>query len=83
MAVIEFNLGEVIRQHRKLSGLSQAGLAKLAGVGKTVIFDLEHGKETVQLDTINKVLAVLNIRLEPRSPVLERMANQAAKESLK
>jgi transcriptional regulator with XRE-family HTH domain len=60
--------------------LSQAGLAKLAGVGKTVVFDLEHGKETVQLDTLKKVLAVLNIRLELRSPVFERMAKPAARE---
>jgi y4mF family transcriptional regulator len=80
MAVIELNFGEVVRQHRKLSGLSQAGLAKLAGVGKTVIFDLEHGKRTVQLDTLKKVLAVLNIELELRSPVLERMAKRAAAE---
>jgi y4mF family transcriptional regulator len=83
MAVIEFNLGDVIRQHRKLSGLSQAGLAKLAGVGKTVIFDLEHGKETVQLDTLKKVLGVLNIQLNLRSPVLERLAKQAAREDLR
>jgi len=76
MAVIEFNLGNIIRQHRKLSGLSQSELAKLAGVGKTVIFDLEHGKETVQLDTLKKVLSVLNIQLEPRSPVLERLSQQ-------
>jgi y4mF family transcriptional regulator len=82
MAVSEFNFGNIIRQHRKLGGLSQAGLAKLAGVGKTVIFDLEHGKETVQLDTLKKVLAVLNIRLELHSPILERMAKQAAREPI-
>jgi y4mF family transcriptional regulator len=82
MAVIELNFGDVIRQHRKLGGLSQAELAKLAGVGKTVIFDVEHGKQTVQLDTLKKVLAVLNIQLELRSPVLERMAKQAATEPL-
>jgi HTH-type transcriptional regulator/antitoxin HipB len=82
MAVTESKLGDVIRQHRKLGGLSQAALAKLAGVGKTVIFDLEHGKETVQLDTLKKVLGVLNIQLELRSPVLERIAKQAAKEPL-
>ncbi len=78
MAVTSIKIGEIIRQHRKLSGLSQSELAKLAGVGKTVIFDLEHGKESVQLDTLKKVLSVLNIQLELRSPVLERMAKQAA-----
>jgi len=64
-----------------LSGLSQSELAKVAGVGKTVVFDLEHGKESVQLDTLKKVLTVLNIQLELRSPVIERLAQQAAKEA--
>ena len=64
-----------------MSGLSQSELAKVAGVGKTVVFDLEHGKESVQLDTLKKVLTVLNIQLELRSPVIERLAQQAAKEA--
>ena len=77
MTVMKFNLGEIIKTHRKLSGLSQTALAKLAGVGKTVIFDIEHGKESVQLDTLKKVLAVLNIQMNLRSPVLERMARKS------
>ena len=82
MAVIELNLKDVIRQHRKLSGLSQAGLAKMAGVGKTVIFDLEHGKDTIQLDTLQKVLGVLNIRLDLRSPIIDRMAIHTGRDRL-
>ena len=66
------DLKEVIREHRRLSGLSQAGLARLAGVGKTVVFDIEHGKESVQWDTLQKVLGVLNISMVLRSPMLER-----------
>ena len=50
-------LSKVIRQHRKIAGLSQLQLAELAGVGKTVVFDLENGKETVQLDTLRKILS--------------------------
>lgn len=65
-------LKTVIREHRRLSGLSQAGLAKLAGVGKTAVFDIEHGKESVQWDTLQKVLGVLNISMVLRSPMLER-----------
>ena len=80
MPVSEVSFGDIIKQHRKLSRLSQAALAKLAGVGKTVVFDLEHGKETVQLDTVRKVLTVLNIQMELHSPVLERMARQAGKD---
>ena len=77
----ELNLAPVIRQHRKLAALTQAGLAKLAGVGKTVIFDLEHGKKTVQFDTLQKVLGVLNIQLVLSSPVLERMARKGVTSS--
>lgn len=60
-------LSEIVQSCRKESGLSQVALAELAGVGKTVIFDIEKGKITIQLDTLLKILAVLNIQimLEP------------------
>jgi len=64
-------LSEVIRSHRKMSGLTQNQLANFSGVGKTVIFDLEHGKETVRLNTLLKVLSVLNIELKIVSPLGE------------
>ncbi len=70
------DLQNVVRDHRRLSGLSQNELARLAGVGKTVVFDIEHGKESVQLDTLKKVLAALNIRFILQSPFLERQAKQ-------
>jgi y4mF family transcriptional regulator len=57
-----------VRAARKLSGLSQAELAKLAGVGKTVVFDLEHGKTSIRLDTLLKILHALNIQLIIKSP---------------
>ncbi len=66
------DLKSVVMEHRRLSGLTQAELAKLAGVGKTVIFDIEHGKETVQLDTLKKVLSILNIQMVFKGPVLNR-----------
>lgn len=58
----------MIRYYRKASGLSQLSLAKLAGVGKTVVFDLEKGKETVQLNTLMRILNVLNIQLILKPP---------------
>lgn len=72
------DLKSIVRQHRRLSGLSQAQLAKLAGVGKTVVFDIEHGKESVQFDTLKKVLAALNIQLILQSPVLDRRKKEQA-----
>jgi y4mF family transcriptional regulator len=66
-------LSEVIIIHRKKSGLTQKGLADLAGVGKTVIYDIEKGKETIQLDTIKKILSVLNIKIKFESPLMNLM----------
>jgi HTH-type transcriptional regulator/antitoxin HipB len=66
------DLKNIVYQHRRLTGLSQADLAKLAGVGKTVVFDIEHGKESIQFDTLLKVLAALNIKFILKSPVLDR-----------
>lgn len=63
------DIQSLIQRHRKKSGLTQAGLARLAGVGKTAVFDLEHGKTTVQCDTLFKVLDALNIRVELISPL--------------
>ncbi len=61
-------LGVTVRYYRKQSNLTQQALAMLAGVGKTVVFDIEKGKTTVQLDTILKVLAVLNIQITLTPP---------------
>lgn len=72
-------LKHIVRRHRRLSGLSQAELARLAGVGKTVVFDIEHGKESVQFDTLKKVLAALNIKFILQSPVLGRREKEQAK----
>jgi len=63
----------IIKMHRKAAGLSRVRLAELAGVGKTVIYDIEKGKESVQLDTLRKILKVLNIRIVLTSPLMENL----------
>ena len=62
-------LASIIKKHRKAAGLSQLQLAEMAGVGKTSVFDLEKGKETIQLDTLRKILNVLNIKVQLISPL--------------
>jgi HTH-type transcriptional regulator / antitoxin HipB len=62
-------LAQLISQTRKQARLTQAELAALAGVGKTVVWDLEHGKRTIRLETLSKVLSSLNIGLIVRSPI--------------
>jgi y4mF family transcriptional regulator len=68
-------LAEVIRMHRKAAKLSRVQLSELAGVGKTVIYDIEKGKESVQLDTLRKILRVLNIKIVLTSPLMENLTN--------
>ena len=66
-------LATVIKKHRKAAGLSQLQLAEMAGVGKTVVFDIEKGKETIQLDTLLKIMAVLNIKVQLTSPFMSQI----------
>ncbi len=65
-------LSDIIKYHRKKAGLSQKSLADIAGVGKTVIFDIEKGKETVQFKSILNVLNALNISIELNSPLMNK-----------
>ncbi len=64
-------LGEIILFHRKKAGLSRIALAEAADVGKTVIYDVEHGKRTVRLNTLMKIMNVLNISLKLESPIMD------------
>ena len=66
-------LGKIVLFHRKKSGLTQKQLAEMAGVGKTVVFDIEKGKATVQMNSLFRVLSVLNIMIELTSPLMKQM----------
>jgi len=64
-------LADIIKMHRKAAKLSRVQLAEIAGVGKTVIYDVENGKESVQLDTLRKIFRVLNIKIQFTSPLMD------------
>jgi HTH-type transcriptional regulator / antitoxin HipB len=68
-------IADLVKHHREVAGLSQAELAQVAGVGKTSVFDIEHGKQTIRLEVLLKVLAALNIELKPTSPLLKANAD--------
>jgi y4mF family transcriptional regulator len=70
-------LSRVVRFHRKQAGLTQQALARLAGVGKTVVFDVEHGKTTVRLATLMRILEALNIALEVSGPLMTRFEEES------
>lgn len=66
-------IGQMVRAHRKAGGLSREACARLAGVGKTAVYDIEHGKESVQLNTLLKVLRVVNIHIRLESPLMKQL----------
>ena len=66
-------ISKLIKEHRKLAGLSQLDLANISGVGKTTVFDIEKGKESVRFDNLLKVLDTLNIQIKLVSSVNGRL----------
>lgn len=60
------DLGEYIRDKRKRFKLTQIELAERSGVGVRFVRELERGKNTVQLDKVNQVLALFGEELYPQ-----------------
>ncbi|HLO45903.1 MAG TPA: type II toxin-antitoxin system Y4mF family antitoxin [Leadbetterella sp.] len=54
-----------VKQKRKLAGITQVELAEKADVGLRFMRDLEQGKKTLRMDTVNKVLALFGAELAP------------------
>lgn len=62
------SLGTFINEVRTTSGLTQQELAKLAGVGKTAVWELENDRGDTRFTTIQAVCRALNIRLQAQAP---------------
>jgi y4mF family transcriptional regulator len=57
------DIAEFIKERRKQLKLTQPELAERAGVGLRFVRELENGKQTVQLDKVNQVLALFGSEL--------------------
>ncbi len=57
-------LGAAVRDARRQQGLDQLLLADLAGVSDRFLRDLEHGKPTVRLKEVLRVLDALGLTLQ-------------------
>ncbi len=79
--MISNSIKNIVRFHRKKAGLSQKKLADLAGLGKTVVYDIEQGKLTIRFDTLLKLLTVLNISIEFCSPFMEEVSKDMYEKS--
>jgi HTH-type transcriptional regulator/antitoxin HipB len=59
-------LGRLVRKIRKEQGLTQLDVAGLGGLSNRFIIDLERGKETLQIQKVLNVLALLGLELTVR-----------------
>ncbi|MDT0631426.1 helix-turn-helix domain-containing protein [Rubrivirga litoralis] len=62
--------GPLLRYHRERASLSRRALSALSGVSETAIYDAEHGKPTVRLDTLLALLKALNLSLHVEGPLV-------------
>ena len=60
-------LGAVLRQRRKLLGLTQLGIANLSGVNRETVVRAESGDEGVAIGTFRRIDQALGLEvtLEP------------------
>jgi y4mF family transcriptional regulator len=62
-------IGALIRQTRKILGVTQKDLALTSGTGLRFVIDLEKGKETCEIGKALTVLQTLGIKLTLTPPV--------------
>ena len=72
-------LGHLISFHRKKAGLTQVGLAELAGISRSVVQDLEAGKGRTVWIHIEAILNVLNVKLQPVGPLVDKWKQSKGK----
>ncbi len=63
-------LSKMLVWHRKRSKITQQTLADLAGISRTAVQRLENGTAPVQMDTLWKILKILNIKMSYSSPIM-------------
>lgn len=62
-------LSKVVVEARKAQRLSQQALSELSGVGMTVIYKIESGRENVTLSGFLAVLTALGFEVRCHSPL--------------
>lgn len=58
------DIGQIIKQKRKSDGLTLEEAAAVCGVSYAFLSALEHGKATVQLNKVLRVLSGLGLELK-------------------
>ena len=76
------DIGTAIRACRESRGLNQAELARLAGVGRQWLIQMEKGKPTVQIEPILKTFEALNLKLMALNEVEREQENSLSANSI-
>lgn len=61
--VLVKEIGEQIKERRKLLGLTQPDLAELADVSVNTLYKLERGQNNPTLDILERILKVLGLEI--------------------
>ncbi len=72
-------IGQVVQYHRKRAGLSRKELSTLSNVSPSVIYEIEHGKKTVQMNSLMNLLNALNLTLDIKGPLVKEYYDRLAK----
>lgn len=55
------DIANLVRKARKEQGITQEELAGVAGTGRRFIYDIENGKDSVQIGKLLSVIQVLGL----------------------
>lgn len=56
MRSLAFRVGELVKEERKKSRMTQKQLAEKAGTKRTYISRIENGRSDIQLNTLHKII---------------------------
>lgn len=65
-------LGTILRQRRKLAGITQRDLAALSDLAVHTLSDLESGKGNPTLEVLSRVCGVLGLEIRLSPPPSDR-----------
>ena len=58
-------LAKIIKEKRRLNGLTQYDLALKSGLGLRLVREIEQGKTSMRMDKVNQLLALFGMELTP------------------
>ncbi len=64
-------LAKIIKEKRKVTGLTQQDLALKSGLGLRLVREIEQGKTSMRMDKVNQLLALFGMELIPAPKIKE------------